>query len=466
MDKLILEKITKIIDLFLDKDNNYKNSARTWEVGTNFYQSLNIGINKIKGKLFENAINYIEIKRENDISINKCEIRYKLLLNGKHNVTPSNRKSIVSESAVRQYLQAWFALEIINIDEFDFKNDNFIIYLNNKIWDFINYDENELVFKFLRLIPYSYFSKIDYVKNMGFSIFLSLIDEYNNKEKINYFNEINCEFKSKRLSRKYKLFTPFNFKDDISQEYIKHVKGEHTKTFGKGKDTYFSLCKNILDKYEFNEIINSIYNALTKDNDDSYILFNINSIKEKNNKDIFNKVNNYVTLIKDERYKLRREIINHRISGFGCNKKQYSDIINSMINIRDIESMQACHIYEVEYIIKDLKLFASNNIKSLEDFEKDECKKQLDQFVDDASNYNNGIFMCADAHKMFDKHYVWFDTNGKFHSLDSKEDEVIKSFGEQYKKIEIKSEVLTDRMKQYIEKRMRTSFSNKNRNIQ
>ncbi len=173
-----------------------------------------------------------------------------------------------------------------------------------------------------------------------------------------------------------------------------------------------------------------------------------------------------ILYLKRTRFKLRQNIINQRINGYDLSTKNYSDIINSIINNGNIENMEACHIYEVEYIIKDLKLFASNNIRSSSDFDKHELKEQLDQFVDDASNYNNGIFMSSNSHKMFDKHYVWFDINGKFHYIQSKENEVSIIFGEKYKNIEIRNNVLTDQMKQYIEKRMQTSFSNKNRNTQ
>lgn len=468
MDKLILDKITQIIELFLDKDNDYKNQARTWEVGTNFYRSLNIALDNINSKLSHDKYNCIEIRREYDLQTCKNNIRYKLLLNNEYNITPITIKNkIAAESTIRQYLQVWFALEIINEHKFDFKKESYQIKLTNKILDFVKYDENELIFKFLKLIPYSYYSNINFVKNLGFSLFLSLIDEYNNQNKINYFDYIDNEFKSRSLRGKYKIYSPFNFKNKISQEYIKHIKGEKTKIFGNGKNTYTELSSEIIKKYEFEDIVNSIYNTLFKSYDENqnlFLTFNISSLREKENKDIYHKVDNYVEDIKKERFKLRQNIINERIYGYSLDTKEYCDILNSFTNRRKVENMQACHIYEVEYIIKDLKLFATNNIKRLEDFEKDEFKKKFEQFLDDASNYNNGIFLSADAHKLFDKHYIWFDENGKFHSLESQKEEVIKSFGEVYEKIEIKSEALTDQMKQYILKRMKTSFLNKNKN--
>ncbi|MDE5617706.1 MAG: HNH endonuclease, partial [Ureaplasma sp.] len=446
MNKLILDKITKIIELFLDKENNYKNQAKTWEVGTNFYQSLNITLTNINSKLNKNKYNYIEIKSEYDLKITKNERKYKLLLNGEHNITPTTRKNkIAAESTIRQYLQIWFALEIIEENKFRFNKDSYVIKLTNKIFDFIKYYENELIFKFLKLIPYSYYSNIDFVKNLGFSLFISLIDEYNNQNKINYFDYIDSQFKPKSQSKKYKNYTPFNFKNNISQEYIRHVKGDDTNIFGNGKKTYTQLSKEILKKYEFEDIIDSIYNTLFESYDENknlFLTFNISSFKEKENKEMYYKLNNYIEIIKRERFKLRQNIINERIYGYGLSTKDYSDILNSLNNRRQVENMQACHIYEVEYIIKDFKLFASRNIKKIEDFENEQFKKEIDKFINDASNYNNGIFMNSDSHKIFDKHYVWFDTNGKFHYLESQKDEVIKSFGEQYRNIQINSKVL------------------------
>ena len=455
----IYKKINSILEKFLDNKN-----------GTNFYNSLKIFIKKIK----ENNL----IKKENFISIKKVYLcddsnlgkdRFQMLLNDikSANITQTTKKNeSAAESTIRQYLQILIALGILPEQETIKIEDGTIIELTELVHDFIKYDENEILEKFIKMISEAIFSHIAFVKNLGFSLFLCLIDEYGKQNNTNYFEYINnFEFVNKQNNPRLREFRPFRTRNETTIEYIKHLKGEKTAIFGSGKNTYTMLCKEIAENYDFEDVVSSIYQTLVSnsgENDESNKnIFFILDKKIKDNKAIHEKTNSFINVIKIERAKLRKNIINNRVNATldsNSSKKLYFDISNSITNYTDVSYMDACHIYDVEYIIKDLKKLISANVANPDDFNNETLKDKIGVLINDASDFNNGLLMNKNCHQLFDKRLVWFSRDGKLNYINEEKENVEKSFGTDYENIFIAKNVLTEKMKEYLDKRQKFRY--------
>lgn len=466
----IYKKINRILEIFLD-DKNGSKPAKSWEVGTNFYNSLKIFIKKIKE-------NYL-IKKENFISIRKVYLcddnnlgkdRFQMLLNDTKsaNITQTTKKNeSAAKSTIRQYLQVLAALGIIPEQEAIKKiEDGTTIELTELVHDFIKYDENEILEKFIKMISEAIFSHIAFVKNLGFSLFLCLIDEYGKQNNTNYFEYINnFEFVNKQNNPKLREFRPFRTRNETTIEYIKHLKGEKTAIFGSGKNTYTMLCKEIAENYDFEDVVSSIHQGLVSNSDENdeanKNIFFILDKKIKHNKAIHEKTNSFINVIKIERAKLRKNIINNRVNATldsNSSKKLYFDISNSITNYTDVSYMDACHIYDVEYIIKDLKKLISANVANPDDFNNETLKDKIGVLINDASDFNNGLLMNKNCHQLFDKRLVWFSRDGKLNYVNEEKENVEKSFGTDYDNIFIAKNVLTEKMKEYLDKRQKFRY--------
>lgn len=466
----IYKKINRILEIFLD-DKNGSKPAKSWEVGTNFYNSLKIFIKKIK----ENNL----IKKENFISIRKVYLcddnnlgkdRFQMLLNDTKsaNITQTTKKNeSAAKSTIRQYLQVLAALGIIPEQEAIKKiEDGTTIELTELVHDFIKYDENEILEKFIKMISEAIFSHIAFVKNLGFSLFLCLIDEYGKQNNTNYFEYINnFEFVNKQNNPKLREFRPFRTRNETTIEYIKHLKGEKTAIFGSGKQTYTMLCKEIAENYDFEDVVSSIHQGLVSNSDENdeanKNIFFILDKKIKHNKAVHEKTNSFINVIKIERAKLRKNIINNRVNATldsNSSKKLYFDISNSITNYTDVSYMDACHIYDVEYIIKDLKKLISANVANPDDFNNETLKDKIGVLINDASDFNNGLLMNKNCHQLFDKRLVWFSRDGKLNYVNEEKENVEKSFGTDYDNIFIAKNVLTEKMKEYLDKRQKFRY--------
>lgn len=467
--EIIYKKINSILEKFLDNKNGSK-PAKCWEVGTNFYKSLKIFIAKIKGNNLIKKENFISIKKIylcDDSNLGKD--RFQILLNDikSANITQTTKKNkSAAKSTIRQYLQILIALGMLPKQERIHIEDGITIELTELVHDFIKYDENEILEKFIKMISEAMFSHIEFVKNLGFSLFLCLVDEYGEQNNTNYFEYINdFEFLNIRNESKLREFRPFRTRNEKTIEYIKHLKGEKTMIFGSGKHTYFMLCKEIVENYDFEDVVSSIYQTLVDDSGKNDELdknnFFIIDKKIKDNKEIYEKTNSFIDEIKIERAKLRKNIIDNRVNAMldkGSTKKQYSDICNSLTNYCEISYMDACHIYNVEYIIKDLKKLISTNVVNPKDFNNEKLKDKIDILINDASDFNNGLLMNKNCHQLFDKGLVWFSSDGKLNYVNEEKENVKKSFGDDYENIFIAKNVLTEKMKEYLDRRQKFRY--------
>lgn len=398
--------------------------AKTWEIGTNFLKSCQLLLSKVNKIKFDTNLRptKINIKRR----VINCDERYEMLIAG-YNITPTRHKNgILSRSAIRQYLQEGSALCFWGFSENDFKKDGFSVSLYPDFWDLVNNDK-KIIDSIIRMICCSTNSKISHERNIGYTLFLSLFDEYDNK--------LLRTFSSHWLHpRTQRSFDCGNLSSDETIIFLKHVKGEDTK-YGKGKKSYIDACKLVLDNIHFDELINKMYECI--ENGYDILNFSIEKIDDETKLKLFQ---SYVNKLKNKRSKLKESIINNRVCGWN---KKWSDLQNSNPNFISAGTMEAAHIFDVWRIKAELKDAITNN----------DGEDKINKILYQAEDFNNGILLNSQAHKMFDKKIVWFDTNGKINYRSENIDEIKEFFGKELDNIRIKPIVLNDSMKNYLKKR-------------
>lgn len=428
----IIEKIQTILD-------SYKNNkAKTWEIGTDFYKTwirLSNNLKKIKFNASKNKINSLsKILITSSINKKNEKGRFKISIGG-YEITPSSSKKAIAEGALRQYLQEGSAMSLINYSARSKINDNVTFELNPMIWDLTKNTEDNLNQILLRTLTSSIYSDVSYVVNLGYSLFLSLIDE----EDATLFTKIkNHIIKPRTVNKSNKNFVNYEISDARSQEFINHVKGDKlNKSFGRGKSTYVTATKELLNAYKFEDIVDYMYNYITNDSNDNNF---IKTKEEINDIELSRELKQKIQQIQNNRSFLKPNIISHRV--FDKNKV-WSDLDNSDLNLDLPMTLIGCHIYDVNHIISDFRVDVKIN-KNFNNFE---------YYLHQVSDPNNGILLNDNAHRLFDNQKVWFDLEGKLcFRLESKKT-VENAFGNNLYNVRIKQSIFNEKMKNYIFKK-------------
>lgn len=443
------EKVLNICKMY-----STRYGAKLWLLGTNVYRSISLFIQNLKSHFNSNELDFLKelsivdigFRRVKYNSSQQLQKRYCLFVNDK-NVTPiNNRQKYASFGAIRQYLNELVAINFINRSEntklhgnekFDILPDlKYCIQSNESI------DKN-IIRKFINLIKEKGFNKysLRFEKNLGYSLFLSLLYLYDETRPI--INEISAEY-----------LKPITIRSSIYNinNHLKKIK--HLLYF---ENQYFELCskikKNIGEFSNFKQIIL-----------DEMIGINIDNNK-KNNIELSNKKTstfNYYQLkefieigkskIENCRSLLKENICQNR--GYVNNNDLYTDFDN--FSGRTICNYHPCHIFEVknikeEYTSEIIGLY-NNKINKSIDYEKVDVKYQ--GFAKDASN---GLLMPRDAHNWFDRYKFGFDfTNGQIWIKKDYDDVVAEAWNltiDQIHTLKIKDAILNDDMKEFLKKR-------------
>ena len=472
----IKEKIATKIQQILDHYS--KNEAKIWKIGTDFYKSWKSILLFAKDKftvrpLDEKYIVIREIKQHfrkyrNRLINNKS---YQLLLDNE-NITPTKRlNKIVAKSTIRQYLQCGIALGFINVSMdhqkpgiyFDDKTTYKIL---NVFWKCLNVDIDLLLTQqIIKMIINSYDKLYEWQKNIGYSIFLCLLAKW---PWIYQFN-INHRFRIIKTNRTKIECSNFS---DLKNE-------KDLDWFVKYRNTYKSTIENLLHFYKnnFDELllclINKLYSSIKNiDNKEEYdCQSNINTnynaginnkVINENNVDysgleIEDLIQKLRQVVDNNKSKLKNNIINSRV----VQHKEWTDFDN--IKSQPISSLQACHIYSISDIKKDIENYGIQLYKKTIDY--NEFLKQKSQAINDAINSENGLLLNSFQHQLFDKYFSFSPVDGlieiKYDDLESHNNEIDAmlrfAFNEQdinkIKTIRIKDDILTDEMKKYLSKR-------------
>lgn len=447
MGKTLIEKITYILDQFTCLH------AKAWEIGTDFFSSWMRLSNLLKSVPFNNSFTKIKIK---EVAKNSNNNKMFQLVFGGINVTPrvSSSTSVgeqsASQAAIRQYLQEGSALSYVAYSDGDRIEDGAEFSVSPQIWKLKQSTncELELINVLLNTLKNSTQSNVYFVKNLGYSLFLSLIDEYD-WEIFKKYNEHYVErIKSTRYCSK-----PTPLSSDFTIALIKKIKGTTLKEmklkktisenikneflkFGSqiGKRTYETACVSLLNYYSFEEIVNEIYFSINYDTKER-------SIFSESNKNINDLIEAEFELINGLRSQFREKVFkNRKIEDLNI---KYCDLSNAeKCKIRAMD-LDACHIYDVEKIKKRLQnLIISNNYERRQD-----GFVHVEQLTNDP---NNCLLMSPLCHKMFDRNEIWFDTEGKLCYRKETEQYVKDYFSEFPQSVCIKPEIFNEEMKQHL----------------
>jgi hypothetical protein len=259
--------------------------------------------------------------------------RYKIELGG-INITPiTTKKEYAAESTIRQYLQEGSALGFIAYSEGDKITDGAKFSINPKIWS-LKDNPNLLNEMLLYTLIKSTSSNIYFEINLGFSLFLSIIDE----KDANIFNNFDSyKINPTTTSKVIRDFLPLYLDKDETKQFIKKIKGENTEKFGSGKRSYIRGVNELLNTYSFDFIIDSMCNYIDKiDTFSSY-----NTPQDKIKADTLQMIDRE---IQSKRGNLKKSIMDKRNIK---SDEDYTDLQSSDQNHTNIRLLEACHIYDV-----------------------------------------------------------------------------------------------------------------------
>ena len=434
------------------KTYSTKYDAKLWLLGTNVYHSISCFIQNLKSHFSYNELDLLKelsivdmgFKEVRYKSSTQLQKRYGLFVNNK-NVTPiTNGKNQASFGAIRQYLNELISINFINGSENTrlHGNEKFDILPDLKycIQSNENVDDN-IIRKFISLIKNKGFNEYSsrFEKNLGYSLFLSLLYLYDETRPI--ISEINVEH-----------LKPITIRSSIYKKNNNLEKVKHLLNF---KKQYFELCqklKNHIGAFSnFEQIILDEMLGINIDNSNNVELSNMDSsINYPQLKKIIEigkkQIENY-------RNKLIKNIRQNR--GYDNDIDLYTDFDN--FPGRKICNYHPCHIFEVRNIKKEyenemIKLYGNKKITNSTDYEELNVKYQ--SFASDPAN---GLLMTRDAHNWFDRYKFGFDfTNGQIWIKKDYDKIVAEAWNltkDQIHNLKIKNEIFNNDMKEFLKRR-------------
>ncbi|MGL4647544.1 MAG: HNH endonuclease signature motif containing protein [Mycoplasmoidaceae bacterium] len=414
MSKELDNKINGILEIFFDGDRNYLDNIpksktnkyfqnpKWWNIDTDIWNALNRLFEKIK-RLPD--LDEIEIKFA---SLNKNNNPMFSLFAFGNNITPRNNGGEVAHSTMRQYLQFLRCLEIVDLEDDYVKKikDSTILKcfnLKHKIFNFLN--NHNIVFS---IISNATKNAISYIRNFGYSFFLSLLHYY--------------EYDFKNINDKYK--------------YIERVL---VKKNGKFFDIKTDYGRSQIEKGFFETYKNSIVKNFKKDKrnleeciDKLWELIQFNFENQEYFDEVLEELNKNHQM-KVERGRFKDNIFNHRLEmGLILSKKdKYTDIVDVEGNndwfLARFNDLHACHIYEVNKI----KLYGDD--------------------IGFISTPTNGLMMKSEYHWPFDKGLIYFDNDGNMECRKGDQEYIYNDL--RLKKCQIRKEVFNDEMQFFLSKR-------------
>lgn len=418
-----INKLNEILNLLVNDKDLPK--SYYWKMGTDIFKTFD--------RLYENIkdleINsYIFFKENKDIiTVEGKNKTYNLLLNN-INITPIKNKRSAALGTATQYRRMICAFGIGIVQENKYKNEKDFILNEGKIW--LSYDIKWLLNQrnrynlIIKIISDSLFSRIQYVRDLSYSIIMSFL--ISNQFKFELLNKDNQNIRLfKARNDTPKLLNLINEKEEILEDIDNQgLKG-----------TYNSIVECI-KKNTNNDINNFIDDIWFEYERKDAINFEEDRNKERNKNYLIDKIKQNRSKFKPNIFKNRKEL--GLINSQNDNYSDIEDIEGSKDGLlAKWNEAEAAHIFDVAKI----KNFLLNN--------KDITKQN--EYLSFISDPNNGIIMKHEYHKSFDRGQWTFDSNGNM---------IVPYENKKYlfdilklKYIKINANVLNEDMKKFLNKR-------------
>ena len=418
-----INKLNEILNLLVNDKDLPK--SYYWKMGTDIFKTFD--------RLYENIkdleINsYIFFKENKDIiTVEGKNKTYNLLLNN-INITPIKNKRSAALGTAKQYRRMICAFGIGIVQEKKYKNEKDFRLDEGKIW--LSYDIKWLLNQrnrynlIIKIISDSLFSRIQYVRDLSYSIIMSFL--ISNQFKFELLNKDNQNIRLfKARNDTPKLLNLINEKEEILEDIDNQgLKG-----------TYNSIVECI-KKNTNNDINNFIDDIWFEYERKDAINFEEDRNKERNKNYLIDKIKQNRSKFKPNIFKNRKEL--GLINSQNDNYSDIEDIEGSKDGLlAKWNEAEAAHIYDVAKI----KNFLLNN--------KDITKQN--EYLSFISDPNNGIIMKHEYHKSFDRGQWTFDSNGNM---------IVPYENKKYlfdilklKYIKINANVLNEDMKKFLNKR-------------
>lgn len=418
-----INKLNEILNLLVNDKDLPK--SYYWKMGTDIFKTFD--------RLYENIkdleINsYIFFKENKDIiTVEGKNKTYNLLLNN-INITPIKNKHSAALGTATQYRRMICAFGIGIVQENKYKNEKDFILNEGKIW--LSYDIKWLLNQrnrynlIIKIISDSLFSRIQYVRDLSYSIIMSFL--ISNQFKFELLNKDNQNIRLfKARNDTPKLLNLINEKEEILEDIDNQgLKG-----------TYNSIVECI-KKNTNNDINNFIDDIWFEYERKDAINFEEDRNKERNKNYLIDKIKQNRSKFKPNIFKNRKEL--GLINSQNDNYSDIEDIDGSKDGLlAKWNEAEAAHIFDVAKI----KNFLLNN---------EDVTKQ-NEYLSFISDPNNGIIMKHEYHKSFDRGQWTFDSNGNM---------IVPYENKKYlfdilklKYIKINANVLNEDMKKFLNKR-------------
>lgn len=418
-----INKLNEILNLLVNDKDLPK--SYYWKMGTDIFKTFD--------RLYENIkdleINsYIFFKENKDIiTVEGKNKTYNLLLNN-INITPIKNKRSAALGTATQYRRMICAFGIGIVQENKYKNEKDFILNEGKIW--LSYDIKWLLNQrnrynlIIKIISDSLFSRIQYVRDLSYSIIMSFL--ISNQFKFELLNKDNQNIRLfKARNDTPKLLNLINEKEEILEDIDNQgLKG-----------TYNSIVECI-KKNTNNDINNFIDDIWFEYERKDAINFEEDRNKERNKNYLIDKIKQNRSKFKPNIFKNRKEL--GLINSQNDNYSDIEDIEGSKDGLlAKWNEAEAAHIFDVAKI----KNFLLNN---------EDVTKQ-NEYLSFISDPNNGIIMKHEYHKSFDRGQWTFDSNGNM---------IVPYENKKYlfdilklKYIKINAIVLNEDMKKFLNKR-------------
>lgn len=431
----LIDKISDIFKKFISID------SKIWNIDTNVSNTWK----RFKENLYKNfEFDNFHYKNLQIVAVshpkpepNKTDNSYFLVEIDKKNVTPrtgDNSKGW-SKSGVRQFLQVGSAFGIIMYSPDDDFSSGLSFNISAKIATLLTGNGWEHLI--LSSIKNSLFSHAKHINNFGLSLFFAYIIKENKDILKSIHDKLWFKWcKDKSNKKNHCTNKPFDSKDILAISCGEKIYSQ----------TYKDLVTTLLSAFNFDFVINYLYESVANDSNNNYAISDFDDKKYQDNKlrtcsdleDYTRKIKHFNQKVDKERAKFRQILLSNREI---TNKEKYCDI--ELLEEPFITYLDAAHIFEISSIKYEIRHFLKTNLYGLEDV--------ITKITKYASNHNNGLLLPVDVHRAFDRNTFQFDTQGNI--IYQKENiEEIRNLG--IEKSKIKKCVLNHEMISFLKMRI------------